>query len=80
MRLGVSLQQSGPPRAASPADNCLQSAAEIAVIQKDPAAEKRIRDLGAEPIIAGAEQFTRFYRDEIEKWAAVIKHAGLRID
>jgi tripartite-type tricarboxylate transporter receptor subunit TctC len=64
----------------APADIVAKLGAEIAAIQKDPAADKRIREMGAEPFIAGPEEFTRFYRDETEKWSAVIKTTGLRID
>ncbi len=63
-----------------PPDIVARLAAEIAVIQKDPAADKRIREMGAEPFIGGPEEFARFYANEIEKWAAVIKTSGLKID
>ena len=36
--------------------------------------------MGAEPFIGGPEEFARFYANEIEKWAAVIKTSGLKID
>jgi tripartite-type tricarboxylate transporter receptor subunit TctC len=55
-------------------------AAEIAAIQREPASVQRIREMGAEPFIGGSSEFTAFYRNEVAKWAAVIKTSGLKID
>ncbi len=63
-----------------PAEIAAKLGAEIAAIQREPEVVKRIQAVGAEPFISGPEQFARFYRDEIEKWSAVVKQAGLKID
>jgi tripartite-type tricarboxylate transporter receptor subunit TctC len=63
-----------------PADIVAKLAAEIAAIQREPASVQRIREMGAEPFIGGSSEFTAFYRNEVAKWAAVIKTSGLKID
>lgn len=63
-----------------PADIVAKLSAEIAAIQREPASVQRIREMGAEPFVAGSAEFTAFYRNELAKWATVIKTSGLKID
>jgi tripartite-type tricarboxylate transporter receptor subunit TctC len=41
---------------------------------------ERLTDLGAEPLYSTPEQFSKFIREEITKWAVVVKHSGARVD
>jgi tripartite-type tricarboxylate transporter receptor subunit TctC len=53
--------------------------AETARILKLPEVNKRISELGAEPVGGTPEQFAAFIRSEIEKWAKVIKDANVEL-
>jgi tripartite-type tricarboxylate transporter receptor subunit TctC len=46
----------------------------------DPRIQKRIADLGAEPMPMTLEQFGKLTSDETEKWAKVVKAANLSIE
>jgi tripartite-type tricarboxylate transporter receptor subunit TctC len=63
-----------------PAEIVAKLATEIGAIQREPASVQRIREMGAEPFIGGASEFTDYYRNELAKWATVIKTSGLKID
>ena len=58
--------------------NRLQS--EIAKILKQPDIRERFVTLGAEPVGSTPEQFATFYRNEVAKWAKVVKESGAQID
>lgn len=45
-----------------------------------PAATKRLRGLGSEPVGNSPEQFGALINSEIAKWADVIKQVGMRVD
>jgi tripartite-type tricarboxylate transporter receptor subunit TctC len=40
----------------------------------------RISDMGATPFVSSPADFGKFIADETEKWANVIKFAGLKAD
>ena len=42
--------------------------------------KKRLTELGGEPLIATPQAFGAMIAAETEKWAKVVKSAGLRID
>jgi tripartite-type tricarboxylate transporter receptor subunit TctC len=46
----------------------------------DPKARARLVDLGVEPTPKTAAEFGKFIGDETEKWAKVIKSAGIKPD
>jgi tripartite-type tricarboxylate transporter receptor subunit TctC len=50
---------------------------EIPRIVRDPEIISRLQNDGFEPVGSGPEEFSRFLRDEIGKWAKVIKTAGI---
>ena len=52
---------------------------ESARILKLPDVEKRIKDLGAEPVGGTPQEFSAFIQSEIKKWRKVIQDAGVRI-
>ena len=54
--------------------------AEIAKIVKTPDIRDRFLGLGAEPAGTTPEQFTAFFRNEVAKWAKVVKESGAQID
>jgi len=53
---------------------------EIAAAVKSPDVRERLLADGAEPVGNSPEAFARYLRDEIEKWAKVVRATGLRID
>ena len=54
--------------------------AEIVKIVKLPEMRERFLALGAEPVGSSAEQFGAFFRNEVAKWAKVVKESGARVD
>jgi len=53
---------------------------EISKILKQPEIRERFITLGAEPVGSTSEQFATFYRNEVAKWAKVVKESGAQID
>jgi tripartite-type tricarboxylate transporter receptor subunit TctC len=53
---------------------------EIVAGLKTPEVSKRLVDLGAEVAVTSPEQFQRLVRDEIQKWAKVVKASGARAE
>jgi tripartite-type tricarboxylate transporter receptor subunit TctC len=53
---------------------------EVRKIVASPEMTDRLAVLGAVPMPGTSEQFGRYVRDEIAKWAAVIKAAGVKPD
>jgi tripartite-type tricarboxylate transporter receptor subunit TctC len=49
-------------------------------ILHDPATRKRLAAEAAEPRDMEPEEFRRFIRDEVKKWADVAKNAGIRVE
>ncbi|MBL8379073.1 MAG: tripartite tricarboxylate transporter substrate binding protein [Burkholderiales bacterium] len=66
--------------AGTPADVVARMQREIARAMGLPEVRERLATLGAEPIASSAVELERFRRAEIEKWAAVIKRAGIKAD
>jgi tripartite-type tricarboxylate transporter receptor subunit TctC len=46
----------------------------------DPAVEARLANLGADPMVMGPAEFGKLIANETEKWANVIKFAGIKVD
>jgi tripartite-type tricarboxylate transporter receptor subunit TctC len=53
---------------------------EIAAALGDPDVHRRMVELGAEPTYLDSESFGRFFRDETQKWARVVKETGIQPD
>ena len=53
---------------------------EITAVLKAPDVAERLASLGAEPAPTSPEEFGRITRDEIRKWAEVVKASGARAD
>ena len=53
---------------------------EISKIVKSPEIRERFLALGAEPAGSTPDQFAAFYRNEVLKWAKVVKESGAQID
>ena len=53
---------------------------EISKIVKTPEIRDRFLALGAEPAGSTPDQFAAFYRNEVLKWAKVVKESGAQID
>ena len=50
--------------------------AEIARVVKLPDIQERIFNAGGEPRYLGPEEFTKYLRDDVKRWAPLIKEAG----
>lgn len=50
--------------------------AEIARVVKLPEIQERIYNAGGEPRYLGSEEFTKYLRDDVRRWAPLIKEAG----
>jgi tripartite-type tricarboxylate transporter receptor subunit TctC len=55
-------------------------AQETQMILKLPETQKRLGELGAEPVGSSPAEFAQFVRAEIDKWARVVKTSGARLD
>jgi tripartite-type tricarboxylate transporter receptor subunit TctC len=54
--------------------------ADVARAVKSPELTERMMNLGVEPVGSTAEEYDALIRTEIEKWAAVVKQAGIKIE
>lgn len=66
--------------AATPREIITRLNAEVVKILQTPDMRERLRGLGATPGGGSPEQFATFLRDEVAKWAKVVKQAGVRLD
>ena len=53
---------------------------EIINLLKQPTMNARLAAEGAPPIGSTPDEFAKFMREELVKWAAAVKQAGARID
>jgi len=68
----------GPTR--HPKDIVVQLNAELNKALADAGVRKRLLDLGAEPAAGTPEQLGQFVRAELDKWAKVIRDAGVKLE
>jgi tripartite-type tricarboxylate transporter receptor subunit TctC len=54
--------------------------ADVAEILKTPEMDKLLGSKGAEPLITSPEEFLKILKADVEKWAKVVKAAGVRIN
>ncbi len=67
----------GAPRN-TPAEIIGRLNTEINAALDDPAMRTRFADIGGEPLTGSPQEFGKFLVDETQKWAKVVKFAGLR--
>jgi tripartite-type tricarboxylate transporter receptor subunit TctC len=53
---------------------------EVNAVLTEPTVQARMADLGSEPLSGSAADFAKLIADETEKWAKVIKFAGIKAD
>jgi tripartite-type tricarboxylate transporter receptor subunit TctC len=63
-----------------PADILKKLNEDIAAVLATPDVGKRLASLGADPAPLSSEDFGGFVRDEIAKWAKVVKESGAKVD
>jgi tripartite-type tricarboxylate transporter receptor subunit TctC len=68
----------GPARL--PADIVVKLNAEIGSTVTAPDVKERLAALGAEPSVKSPDQFGRYVREEITKWAKVVKDSGAKAE
>lgn len=66
--------------AATPREIVGTLSAAVAKAARDPETRRRLAEQGAEPVGSSADDFARLLRDEIVKWAEVVKVSGARAD
>ena len=67
-----------PPK--TPRDIANKISADIAEAIRLPEVRKRFDDLSAEPVGSDPDAMARFMREEIARWGAVIKAAGVKLE
>ena len=67
-----------PPKTPNEITNKLSAA--IAETLKQPAVAKRLADLNAEPIGNSPAEMSEFLKEEIERWGAVMRSAGVKAE
>jgi len=68
----------GPPK--TPGAIAEKVGASVKEVLKMPDVQKRLADLSAEPMGLGPAEMAAFMKQETERWAAVIRTAGVRLD
>jgi tripartite-type tricarboxylate transporter receptor subunit TctC len=66
--------------AGTPPDIVRRLNAEIVKIINTPDVQKKLLDLGAEPVAHSADEFGAFVKNEVVKWADVVKKSGAKVD
>lgn len=66
--------------AATPKDIIARLTAELVAMSQAPDSVERLKSLGAKPDSLTGELFARYVRDEVAKWAKVVKEAGARVE
>jgi tripartite-type tricarboxylate transporter receptor subunit TctC len=67
-------------RAGTPAEAIAKINNEINAALADPTMKVRLADLGGIPIAGSPGDFGKLIADETEKWAKVIRRAGIRAE
>jgi tripartite-type tricarboxylate transporter receptor subunit TctC len=47
---------------------------------KDPAARKRLEEMGTDPVADTPAQFRAFVQSELQKWGAFVKQSGIKVE
>lgn len=55
------------------------NAATVSAMQ-DPQARDALRQMGAQPVTSTPQEFAQFYRNEVEKWRAVVLKADIKME
>jgi tripartite-type tricarboxylate transporter receptor subunit TctC len=66
--------------AATPPDIVNILARAVMDASHSPDVRQRLLDLGAEPVATTPEEFGRLLQEEVAKWTALVKAAGIRAD
>lgn len=66
--------------AGTPKDIITRLNSQIGKALESPDVQKRFQEFGAQAAPTTPDEFSRFIRSEIEKWAQVVKASGVRID
>ena len=66
--------------AATPPDIVKRLNMEIVKILNMPDVQKKLLDLGAEPVANSSEEFQAFVKTEVVKWGDVVKKSGAKVD
>jgi tripartite-type tricarboxylate transporter receptor subunit TctC len=53
---------------------------EIAIVLSDPELQKRLSQDGIEIIGSSAEDFSTYIKNEVAKWAKVVRDANIKLD
>lgn len=65
---------------ATPRETVATLAGAVAKAARSPDIRQRLIDQGAEPVGNSPEEFAKIYREELTRWAEVVKVSGARVD
>jgi tripartite-type tricarboxylate transporter receptor subunit TctC len=66
--------------AGTPTNIVAKMQADIATVLQTAEVASKLSSEGAEPVAGTPEQFAQFLRSETQKWAKVVKAAGIKLD
>ena len=66
--------------AATPRDVVGRLADTLAKATRSPDIRQKLQDLGAEPVGNSPDEFAKLFREEVARWAEVVKVSGARAD
>jgi len=67
-------------RAGTPPEVIARLQSAVAKIVREPEVAARMTALGMEPREDGTENYVRFVKEDMERYAAAVKAAGIRLD
>ena len=79
-KVSVSLWYGLLAPAGTPAAVITKLNSEVSKVLQSADVRERLQGQGAEPMPGSADTFARFMRDEMAKWAPVVKQAGVKLD
>jgi len=53
---------------------------DISAVLSDPAIRSKMADLNSDPFVSTAAEFAKFTAEDVDKWAKVVKAAGIKIE
>jgi len=53
---------------------------EISAVLNDPAIRSKMADFNSDPFVSTTAEFTKFTAEDVDKWAKVVKAAGIKVE
>ena len=75
----VTIALTGAPKD-TPAEIVQRLNREINAVLGDPAIRSKMADLNSDPFVSTPAEFAKFTAEDVDKWAKVVKAAGIKIE